>query len=177
MPAQAHPLEQFFYNEVTATFEGKLGLKDPEAIAYVAGVVCEFAGRDGLFAGPQHRGHSMEELIEMIQASDPVHGTAPSFDAERTMRKYIGDYALFAAGMTEERREGRQEARTRRPRLAELIRAGKESYFVVSQFNVFEYGKEAELFERLTEQFERFVLGLALMREELSKHQTPARRG
>jgi hypothetical protein len=169
MPAQAHPLEQFFHREVTATFEGKLGLMDPEAVAYVARVLCEFAGRDGLFAGPQHKGHSTEEMAAMIRASDTVNGTAPSFDAERAMRKYIGDYALFAAGMATEPADGKQDGRSERPTLAELIRAGKESYFVVSQFNVFEYGEEAELFERLAGQFERLVLGLALMREDLSK--------
>jgi len=30
-----------------------------------------------------------------------------------------------------------------------LIRAGKESYFIVSQFNLFEYEQEAPLFARL----------------------------
>ena len=43
-----------------------------------------------------------EELDAMMLASDPVNGTAPSFDAERAMRKYIGDYALFVAGMVPE---------------------------------------------------------------------------
>ena len=35
----------------------------------------------------------------MVQASDPVNGSAQSFDAERAVRKHIGDYALFVAGM------------------------------------------------------------------------------
>ena len=35
----------------------------------------------------------------MVLAADPVNGTAPSFDAERALRKHIGDYALFVAGM------------------------------------------------------------------------------
>ena len=38
-------------------------------------------------------------LEEMVLAADPVHGTAASFDAERALRKHIGDYALFVAGM------------------------------------------------------------------------------
>ena len=105
----------------------------------------------------------------MIRDSDPVNGTAPSFDAERAMRKYIGDYALFVAGMVPEALDTDKTSASRRPSLGELIHAGKESYHVVSQFNVFEYKKEAPMFARLAEQFERYVLGLALVREELGK--------
>jgi hypothetical protein len=55
------------------------------------------------------------------------------------------------------------------PTLEELVRAGKESYFIVSQFNLFEYEKEAPLFGRLSDWFERCILGLTLVREELGK--------
>jgi len=48
-----------------------------------------------------------------------------------------------------------------------VIKIGKESYFVVSQFNVFEFEQEAPLFARLSECFDRCVLGLAMIRAEL----------
>jgi len=169
MPAQAHPLEPFFHHEVTATFEGKLGLNDPEIAAYIAKVLCSFSETDRLFLSPGVAGHSRDELQSMMLAADPVHGSAPSFDAERSMRKYIGDYALFVTGMLPEAIGTDPASRTNRPTIGELIRSGKESYHIVSQFNVFEYKKEAPLFSRLSEQFERYVLGLALVREELGK--------
>jgi hypothetical protein len=169
MPAQAHPLEPFFHQEVTATFEGKLGLNDPEIANYIAKVLCSFSESDRLFLRRGLAGHTREELQAMMLASDPVNGTASSFDAERAMRKYIGDYALFVAGMLPEAIGEDPSIRGNRPTIGELIRAGKESYYIVSQFNVFEYKKEAPIFARLYEQFERYVLGLALVREELSK--------
>lgn len=169
MPAQAHPLEPFFHHEVTAIFEGKLGLNDPEIANYVAKVLCSFSETDRLFVRKERAGHSREELQGMILASDPVLGTAGSFDQERAMRKYIGDYALFVAGMLPEAIGADPSTRGNRPTIGELIRAGKESYYVVSQFNVFEYKREAPMFVRLHEQFERYVLGLALVREELGK--------
>ena len=52
-----------------------------------------------LYKVRDQRGHPIEELEAMMLAADPVNGTAPSFDAERSMRKYIGDYALFVGGM------------------------------------------------------------------------------
>jgi hypothetical protein len=169
MPAQAHPLEPFFHHEVTATFEGKLGLNDPEIAAYIAKVLCSFSENDRLFLRRGLAGHTREELQAMVLASDPVNGTASSFDAERAMRKYIGDYALFVAGMLPEAIGEDPSSRGNRPTIGELIRAGKESYYIVSQFNVFEYKKEAPIYARLYQQFERYVLGLALVREELSK--------
>ena len=60
-----------------------------------------------------------------------------------------------------------------RPNLGELIQAGKQSYYIVSQFNLFEYEQEAPLFARLSDGFERCVLGLTLVREELSKRKAP----
>jgi hypothetical protein len=169
MQIQAHPLEPFFQHEVASIFEGKLGLNDPELTGYVARVLCTFSEEGSLFLSRPAVGHPIEELVAMIRASDPVYGKAPSFDAERAMRKYIGDYALFVAGMIPEALDTDQNGPTRHPSLGELIQAGKESYYVVSQFNVFEYKKEAPLFGRLSEQFERYVLGLALVREELGK--------
>lgn len=169
MQTQAHPLEPFFHKAVRDCYEGKLGLHDPDAVSYVARVLCDFSEDHKLFRGRALAGHPIQEIEAMILASDPVHGTARSFDAERAMRRYIGDYALFVAGMVPEAIDTGLEEGQRRPTLGELIKAGKESYYIVSQFNIFEYKKESALFTRLSEQFERFILGLALVREEMGK--------
>ncbi len=169
MQTQAHPLEPFFQQAVRDSYEGKLGLHDPDVIAYVSRVLCDFSEANSLFKARDAAGHPKDELDAMILASDPVNGTASSFDVERSMRKYVGDYALFVAGMVPEAIDSGGSDTNRRPTLGELIRAGKESYYVVSQFNVFEYKKEAPLFARLSDQFERYILGLALVREEMGK--------
>jgi hypothetical protein len=164
-----HPLEPFFQQVVRDSYEGKLGLHDPDVIGYVSRVLCDFSDADSLFKTRDAAGHAKDELDAMMLAADPVNGTAPSFDAERAMRRYIGDYSLFVAGMVPEAIDSGATDMARRPTLGELIKAGKESYFIVSQFNVFEYKKEAALFTRLSEQFERYILGLALVREEMGK--------
>jgi hypothetical protein len=150
MQTQAHPLEPFFQQAVRDSYEGKLGLHDPDVIAYVSRVLCDFSEANTLFKARDAAGHPKDELDAMIVASDPVNGTASSFDTERAMRKYIGDYALFVAGMVPEAIDSGATDTNRRPTLGELIRAGKESYFIVSQF-------------------ERYILGLALVREEMGK--------
>lgn len=174
MQTQAHSLEPFFHHEVSSIFEGRLGLNDPELTAYVARVLCQFSEEDSLFLKRGSRGHSLEELVSMVNAADPVYGTASSFDAERAMRKYLGDYALFVAGMVPEAIGEETRSESRRPTIGELIKIGKESYNIVSHFNIFEYKKEAPLFARMADQFEKYILGLALVREELGKRLSAA---
>jgi hypothetical protein len=50
-----------------------------------------------------------------------------------------------------------------------MVQAGKDSYYVVSQFNVFEFAAEAPLFERLAANFESCVYGLNKVRRELER--------
>jgi hypothetical protein len=51
----------------------------------------------------------------------------------------------------------------------ELVRAGKESYYIVSQFDLFEYAEEAPFFARLASSFESCIYGLHLVRGELDR--------
>lgn len=172
MQSRAHPLEAYFRQVVRNSYEGKLGLHDPEVTGYVARMLCEFVDADKLFSMRDEAGHPMDELAEMMRAADPVLGAAPSFDAERALRKHIGDYALFVAGMYPEAAGSPRRYRRHQPSLEELINAGKESYFIVSQFNLFEYEQEAPLFARLSDQFESCILGLTLVREDLKPRKT-----
>jgi hypothetical protein len=169
MQIQVHPLEPYFQQAVHDSYEVKLGLNDPEVTGYITRMLCEFSESDNLFRLRDALGHPVEELEEMVRAADPVMGTATSFDAERAMRKYIGDYSLFIAGMYPEAIDCGLGGNTRPRTLGDLIRAGRESYYIVSQFNLFEYKKEAALFTRLSERFESYLLGLALIREDLGE--------
>ena len=172
MQLETHQLEPFFHDAVRTSYEGRLGL-GPEITGYVSRLLCDFSEPENLFRLRDANGRPIEDLAEMVRASDPVLGTAPSFIAERSIRKYIGDYSLFLAGMCPEAIELEPERKTTRPTLSELIHTGRESYFIVGQFNVFEYEQEAQLFTRLSEIFERCVLGLALVRRELWRTLNP----
>jgi len=170
MQAEAHPLEPFFLQAVRNSYEGKLGLHDPDVTSYVAHLLCEFCDADKLYSMRDQTGRPIEELEEMVLAADPINGSAASFDQERALRKHIGDYSLFVAGMYPEVTGSNRRVRKHYPSLEDLIRAGKESYFIVSQFNLFEYEHEAPLFARLSDRFERWLLGLTLVRDELGPH-------
>jgi hypothetical protein len=169
MQTETHPLESFFQDAVRKSFVDKLGLNDAEIVEYVTHLLCEFSEPDNLHRLRDATGHRVESVAEMLRAADPVYGTAPSFDVERSVRKYIGDYALYMAGMHLDVMESAPNYEIDRSIADELIKVGKESYFIVSQFNLFEYEKEAPMFARLAECLDRCVLGLALIREELGE--------
>ena len=166
MQVQSHPLEPFFHQAVRNSYEGRLGLA-PEITSYVSHMLCDFTDAGKLLRLRDAKGRPIEKLEEMVRASDPVLGTARSFIAERSIRKYIGDYTLFLAGMCPEAIESDPNNASQKPTLAELIRVGKESYHIVSQFNVFEYEKEAPLYGQLCNVFEHCILGLAIARRDL----------
>ena len=53
----------------------------------------------------------------------------------------------------------------------DYVKAGKESYTIVSSFDQFEYREEAPLFRRLSETFELCVYGLHLVKRDLERYQ------
>ncbi len=161
MISPTHPLRRIFHELVRECFRDVMppsrgqarGRADHEISSYVADMLTEFSSTDKLYPVVDEGGRPVRDIAALLQASDPVHGSAPSFDAERRLRKHIGDYLLFSAGMAP-RHAATAES------MNMMVRAGQESYWVVSQFNLFEYEREAPLFGRLSASFEPCVHGL-----------------
>jgi hypothetical protein len=148
MISRTHPLRRIFHELVRDCVR-----IDVDAQDYVADMLTEFSSTDKLYPVRDGQGRPVRTIEGLLEASDPVHGTAASFDDERRLRKHLGDYMLFSAGMAP-RNSVTPE------RLDAMVRAGQESYWVVSQFNVFEYEQEAPLFLKLSAGFEPSVRGL-----------------
>ena len=121
-------------------------------------------------------GKPLTDVGEMLVESDPVYGPAPSFDRERQVRKHIGDYTLFFAGMFPESINHFRLRRQRVENYVDWMRAGKESYYIVSKFEHFEYTKVAPLFARLSSNFEQCVYGLNMVKNDLQEMQHPIMR-
>ncbi len=166
--SQEHELRRLFHEVVGECYTEGIGITDSEMTSYVADMLTEFCEAEHLYKIRNGQGRPLEDVGEMLLESDPVFGPAHSFDREREVRKHVGDYSLFLAGMFPEAIHRRMQ-RHRLNGLLELVMAGKQSYFVVSKFDVGEYAAEAELFGNLAERFESCVYGLNLVRAELDK--------
>ena len=163
MISPTHPLRRIFHDLVRECFRDVLPKGSHELTAYVADMLTEFSSTDKLYPVHDEQGRPVRDIEALLLASDPVHGTAESFDVERRLRKHIGDYLLFSAGMAP------RNAATPE-RLGMMVRAGQESYWVVSQFNLFEYEREAPLFARLSQSFEPCVSGLREVYSRLQRN-------
>jgi hypothetical protein len=142
-------------------------------VGYVAHLLAEFCEVEQLFKIRNSAGKPLSDVGEMLVESDPVYGPAPSFDHERQIRKHIGDYTLFFTGMFPESINHFRLRRNRVENFIDWIRAGKESYYIVSKFEHFEYEKVAPLFSVLSQNFEQCVYGLNLVKNDLQEMQHP----
>ncbi|HMC30169.1 MAG TPA: hypothetical protein VKL99_04995, partial [Candidatus Angelobacter sp.] len=142
----------------------------------VSHLLAEFCDAEQLFKIRNAAGKPLGDVGEMLIESNPVFGPAPSFDRERQVRKHIGDYALFFTGMFPEGLNHYRLRRTRMEGLIDFVKAGKESYYIVSKFEHFEYAKVAPLFRKMSYEFERLVYGLNHVKNELEEMQHPISR-
>ena len=167
-----HPLRQLFNQLVERHFFHDVSVRDPRVAAYVADLLTEFTHSENLYRLRDARGQRLDDVGEMLLESDPL-GPQGSFERERAVRKHIGDYTLFMTGVFPESVAARRRRRAfaKLDQLLDFVRAGKESYAIVSFFDQFEYEKEAPVFRRLAESFELCVFGLNLVRQDLERYQ------
>jgi hypothetical protein len=176
MIPEDHPLQKLFIELVGRHYAEEIGIRDHEVVGYVAHLLTEFCDAEQLFKVHDAEGKHLTDIGEMLMESNPVFGPAPSFDRERQVRKHIGDYALFFTGMFPESINHLRLRRNRLESFVDWMKAGKESYYIVSKFDCFEYTKVAPLFERLSDHFEQCVYGLNCVKNELQEMQHPIMR-
>jgi hypothetical protein len=175
MVSESNPLQRFFHDLVERNYSD-VGVRNSEVQGYVSNLLTEFSDSENLYKISDDNGQPLCDLGAMLIAADPIYGPAPSFDRERQVRKHIGDYALFFTGMFPEALNHFRLRRARLDSMIDFIRAGKESYFIVSKFEHFEYAKVAPLFRRMSQEFEQLVYGLNQVKNELEELQHPITR-
>ena len=168
-----HPLQRMFLEMVGRHYAEEIGIRDQEVVGYVAHLLAEFCDAEQLFKIHDAADRPLTDVGEMLIESNPVYGPAPSFDRERQVRKHIGDYTLFFAGMFPESINHLRLRRDRIENFIDWVKAGKESYYIVSKFEYFEYAKVAPLFASLSSHFEECVYGLNRVKNELQEMQHP----
>jgi hypothetical protein len=176
MIPESHPLQQLFKELVARHYAEQIGIRDPQIVGYVAHLLADFIEVDQMYKIRNATGKPLSDVGEMLVESDPVYGPAPSFDRERQVRKHIGDYTLFFAGMFPESINHFRLRKQRVENFIDWMKAGKESYYIVSKFEHFEYTKVAPLFARLSNNFEQCVYGLNMVKNDLQEMQHPIMR-
>src|SRR6266705_136306 len=173
MTSESHPLQELFVDMVGRHYAQEIGIRDPQVISYVAHLLSEFCDVEQLYKVRNVAGKPLTDVGEMLAESNPVFGPALSFDRERQVRKHIGDYTLFFTGMFPESINHFRLRRNRLENFIDWMKAGKESYYLVSKFQPFAYTKVAPLFANLYHHLEQCVYRLNRVKNELQEMQHP----
>ncbi|HXG33494.1 MAG TPA: hypothetical protein VNJ11_09025 [Bryobacteraceae bacterium] len=168
-----HPLRKLFSNLVWKRLYDDAQVRDSQIADYVTNLLTEFVHVKNLYKIRNARGKRLEDVGEMLIESHPLL-EASSFDREREVRKHIGDYTLFLTGLFPEYVASLPRRGLRLDAFVDYVKAGKESYRIVSYFDQFEYKREAPLFARLADSFELCVFGLNLVKQDLERFQQEA---
>jgi hypothetical protein len=168
-----HPLRKLFSELIQRHLVQAAQMDDPQIAGYFGSLLIDFIHSDNLYRIRNAHGRRLEEVGEMLIASNPLF-EGRSFEYEREVRKHIGDYTLFLAGLFPEYVGRLAHTPSRIDSLIDYLKAGKESYRVVAAFDQFEYRSVAPLFRKLSDQFKLCVYGLNLMKQDLVRQQAAA---
>ena len=91
--ASSNKLHAFFLNVVRQSF-WQLGINDATVMSYVADVLSDFARSDNLFQ-VRRAGKKLDSLVEIAAQKQNESVDESSLLRERSLRKYVGDYALY----------------------------------------------------------------------------------
>lgn len=147
-------LRRFFDRAIRASF-ADLALRDDPAAPYLADLLTRFARTENLFP----RGVALPRLTTvvdmMLEVPAAWRDDASTWAPERevTVRRHIGDYALFMTGVFRERVE----------RIASTgwyVREGKRAYHFVFEHDRASARESAPMFRRLAERFESYASAL-----------------
>jgi len=148
MEKSGDKLHGFFSKVIRQSF-WQLGINDATVVSYVADVLTGFAKSDNLFRMRASGGRKVDSVVEMLANQAPEEPDESQILRERSLRKYVGDYALFMSGIFRSYVEGRGH-------LQYYITEGSRSYWTVSELDLSLYRTGFILFQELSKKFEYY---------------------
>lgn len=155
--ASDNKLHGFFLNMVRQSF-WQLGINDATIARYVADLLTDFARTDNLYQIRSRAGRKVDSVVEMLAQKPGAPADETDLLRERSLRKYVGDYALFMSGIFRSYLE-------RRGFLDYYIEEGSRSYWTVSELDLSLYRTGFILFQELSKKFEYYAGALDYTRK------------
>jgi len=151
-------LQGFFLELVRKSF-GQLGMGDHQITEYVATLLAEFSHSDRWLRLRETEGRRLTSTVEMLLTEiDEQLSATERVEAERRVRKYVGDYTLFMSGLFRRFVE-------RGGYLGYYLEEGARAYRAVSELDVALYRPGFLIFEELGRSFENYSGALDFMRK------------
>jgi hypothetical protein len=141
-------LQNFFRNVIRQSF-WQLGINDATIAGYVADVLTDFAKTENLYRVSSRAGKRMDGVVEILSERSAPPTDETQLLKERSIRKYLGDYALFMSGIFRSHVEGKGF-------LDYYIEEGSRSYWTVSELDLSLYRTGFIVFQELSKKFEYY---------------------
>jgi len=126
-------------------------------------MLSRFVHTDAVYRIRNESGQPLTELVDMVVQAEQL---PPGGRTRREYYRHIGDFALFWTGVFPETLN-RTHGRHRKDHLVDYTVQGKRGYLLTSRFDEEHHRDgDAELFRRLSDQFELCAVGLRKVREE-----------
>jgi hypothetical protein len=160
-PPAEHPLRRMFAGLAEHAFLSHLGVADPPLIDYLSTLLSRFVHFDAVYRLRGDDGRPLTEVVDMVLEAEQL----PPGRTRREYYRHIGDFALFWTGVYPET-VNRARRRYSKDHLVDYTVQGKRGYWITSRLDEEDRPAEAELFRRLSEQFEVCAIGLREVRRE-----------
>ena len=150
-----------FFERVTRRCFHDLALDDPPVMGYLADLLTRFARAEAFYAVRDLPGRRLDTVADSLLAIERSwQWESPHFqpEAEQTLRRHIGDYTLFMAGVFRDHVE----------RLAVTgyyLHEGRRAYRFVAETARAGGRTDAPLYRRLSERFEHYAGALSYARK------------
>ncbi len=146
-----------FFNWLIRRSFWDLGIKDTEIAEYIALLLANFARTENLYRIRDFRGRRLETAVEMLLEAN-LSWYSGQWNREKEIRKHIGDYILFMAGIFREWVE-------KQSCLDLYLEEGRKAYQTVSQYHRAFYQPGSRLYSELSKDFEFYVGALNYMKK------------
>jgi len=158
-----HPLRRMFAGLAEHAFFSHLGVADPPLTDYLSNLLTRFLHFDAVYRLRDGDGRPLTQLTEMVLEAEQLPAGGKT---RREYYRHIGDFALFWTGLYPEALD-RQRRGACKDAVVSYTAQGKRGYLITSRLEEQEHhDAEAELFRRLSEQFELCAIGLRKVRDE-----------
>jgi hypothetical protein len=134
-----------------------LGIRDAEVADYVSALLANFARTENLYRIRAYHGTRLETAVEMLLEAN-LSWYSEQWDREKEIRRHIGDYILFMAGIFREWVE-------RQSFLDFYLEEGRRAYRTVSEYHQAFYRPGSRLYSELSKNFEFYVGALDYMKK------------
>ena len=160
---EGHPLRRMFSGLAEHAFFSHLGVADPPLTDYVSNLLARFLHFDAVYRLRDAAGRPITELTEMVIEAEHLPAGGKT---RREYYRHIGDFALFWTGLYPEALD-RLRRRTCKDAIVSYTFQGKRGYLITSRLEEEEHhDAEADLFRRLSDQFELCAVGLRKVRDD-----------